>query len=71
MTRFFTLLGVPAQRARNGSVAGRGFLKSGFTSLEDPNLLKLRSLDSSCPFVLSDHSIWGSCAPNAMIARLK
>ena len=27
--------------------------------LEDPNLLKLRSLDSSCPFFLSDTSIWG------------
>ena len=27
--------------------------------LEDPNLLKLRSLDSSCPFVLNDTSIWG------------
>ena len=24
--------------------------------LEDPNLLKLRSLDSSCPFFLSDNS---------------
>ena len=27
--------------------------------LEDRNLLKLRSLDSSCPFLLSDSSIWG------------
>ena len=27
--------------------------------LEDRNLLKLRSLDSSCPFFLSDTSIWG------------
>ena len=27
--------------------------------LEDPNLLKLRSLDSSSPFFLSDTSIWG------------
>ena len=27
--------------------------------LEDRNLLKLRSLDSSCPFFLSDNSIWG------------
>ena len=26
---------------------------------EDPNLLKLRSLDSSCLFFLSDYSIWG------------
>ena len=29
--------------------------------LEDRNLLKLRSLDSSCPFFLSDNSIWGQC----------
>ena len=28
-------------------------------NLEDRNLLKLRSLDSSCPFFLSDNSIWG------------
>ena len=28
-------------------------------SLEDPNILKLRSLDSSCPFYLSDNSISG------------
>ena len=28
-------------------------------NLEDPNLLKLRSLDSFCPFFLSDNSIWG------------
>ena len=27
--------------------------------LEDPNLLKLRSLDCSSPFFLSDNSIWG------------
>ena len=27
--------------------------------LDDRNLLKLRSLDSSCPFFLSDDSIWG------------
>ena len=27
--------------------------------LEDRNLLKLRRLDSSCPFFLSDNSIWG------------
>ena len=27
--------------------------------LEDRNLLKLRSLGSSCPFFLSDDSIWG------------
>ena len=27
--------------------------------LEDRNLLKLRSLGSSCPFFLSDNSIWG------------
>ena len=27
--------------------------------LEDRNVLKLRSLDSSCPFFLSDNSIWG------------
>ena len=27
--------------------------------LEDRNLLKLRSLDPSCPFFLSDNSIWG------------
>ena len=27
--------------------------------LEDRNLLKLRSPDSSCPFFLSDNSIWG------------
>ena len=26
--------------------------------LEDRNILKLRSLDSSCPFFLSDTSIW-------------
>ena len=26
---------------------------------EDRNLLKLRSLDPSCPLYLSDHSIWG------------
>ena len=28
-------------------------------NLEDPNLLKLRSLDSCSPFFLSDNSIWG------------
>ena len=28
-------------------------------NLEDRNLLKLRSLNSSCPFFLSDNSIWG------------
>ena len=42
--------------------------------LEDPNLLKLRSLDSSCPFFLSDKSISGTMAinaSNATIARLK
>ena len=33
--------------------------KWNFTYLEDRNLLKLRSLDSSCPFFLSDNSIWG------------
>ena len=27
--------------------------------LEHRNLLKLRSLDSTCPFFLSDNSIWG------------
>ena len=27
--------------------------------LENLNLLKLRSLDPSCPFFLSDNSIWG------------
>ena len=27
--------------------------------LEDRNLLKLRSLHSSCPFFLSENSIWG------------
>ena len=27
--------------------------------LEDPNLLKLRSLASSCPFFPNDSSIWG------------
>ena len=46
----------------------------GDTNLEDRNLLKLRSLDPSCPFFLSDNSIWGTTspnAPNAMIARLK
>ena len=26
--------------------------------LEDRNLLKLRRLDSSCPFCISDNSIW-------------
>ena len=31
----------------------------GCSNLEDRNLLKLRSLDSSCPFCLSDNSIWG------------
>ena len=42
--------------------------------LEDPNLLKLRSLGSSCLFFLSNNSIWGKMnpnAPNAMITRLK
>ena len=29
-----------------------------FSFLEDPNLLKLRSLDATPPFVLSDKSIW-------------
>ena len=29
------------------------------TNLEDRNLLKLRNLDSSCQFFLSDNSIWG------------
>ena len=28
-------------------------------NLEDPNLLKLRSLDFSCPLFLSDNRIWG------------
>ena len=28
------------------------------STLENPNLLKLRSLQSSCPFFLSDSSIW-------------
>ena len=28
-------------------------------TIEDPNLLKLRSLDSSSPFFLGDTSIWG------------
>ena len=35
----------------------RGYLKGYF--LEDRNLLKLRRLDSSCPFFLSDNSILG------------
>ena len=35
-----------------------GSRKGAFKYLEDPNLLKLRSLDSSCPFFLSDNSIW-------------
>ena len=42
--------------------------------LEDPNLLKLRSLDSSCPFFLSDSSFsvtMNSNAPNALTARLE
>ena len=30
-----------------------------FADLEDLSLLKLRSLDPSCPFFLSDNSIWG------------
>ena len=39
-------------------------LVDGFTSrrvayLEDRNLLKFRSLDSSCPFSLTDNSEWG------------
>ena len=29
------------------------------SAIEDRNLLKLRSLDPSCPFFLSDNSIWG------------
>ena len=44
-------------------------------NLEDRNLLKLRSLDSSCPFLLSDNSQYlgtmNPNAPNARIARLK
>ena len=37
-----------------------------FKPLEDRNLLKLMSLDSSCPFFLSDKSNWGlSGLPNA------
>ena len=28
-------------------------------NLEDRDLLKFRSLDSSCPFFLSDNSLWG------------
>ena len=39
--------------------------------LEDRNLLKLRSLDSSCPFFLNDLEHLGTMNPNAMIARLK
>ena len=35
------------------------FPKISAYNLEDRNLLKLRSLDSSCPFSLSDNSIWG------------
>ena len=31
----------------------------GANPLEDPNLLKLKSLDSSCPFFLGDNRIWG------------
>ena len=30
-----------------------------YCDLEDRNLVKLRSLDPSCPFCLSDNSIWG------------
>ena len=40
--------------------------------LEDPDLLKLRSLDSSSLFFLCDNSTFGTMdphAPNAMIAR--
>ena len=33
--------------------------REGCGCLEDRNLLKLRSLDSSCPFFLSDTCIWG------------
>ena len=44
-------------------------------SLEDRKLLRLRSLDSSCPLFLSDKIIYlgtmNSNAPNAMIAKLK
>ena len=50
--------------------------RNGFApkNLEDRNLLKLSSLDSSRPFFLSDNSIWGQWTqvlPNAIIARLK
>ena len=40
-------------------VRARDFYQFQEESLEDRNLLKLRSLDSSCPFFLSDNSIWG------------
>ena len=39
-----------------------GLLKvknSGMHFLEDPNLPELRSLGSSCPFLLSDNRFWG------------
>ena len=42
-------------------VSKTAFIKTAFRSfrLEDRNLRKLRSLDSSCPFFLSDNRIWG------------
>ena len=42
------------------SAGGKTTVSQGGTNcLEDRNLLTLRSLDSSCPFFLSDTSIWG------------
>ena len=43
-----------------GYFAKFGFSPKAYTyTLDDRNLLKLRSLDSSFPFFLSDNSIWG------------
>ena len=63
-----TLWGTPrqvpkiAQKALRGALSGPGPKSTpvnGGRDLEDRNLLKLRRLDPSCPFFLSDNSIWG------------
>ena len=65
MSNHFSLAGPSASKPRKvGSGAGLEGLHRGFPTdsvhekgIEDRNLLKLWSLDSSCPFFLSENSI--------------
>ena len=55
------ILNLTSGRGTAGRCTGPKWSKMVKTTmlLEDPNLLKLMSLDSSCPFFLSENSIWG------------